>query len=112
MVLLFAPTRCRPVGGSLEACGKMNSNPPKSTKKLKLFCVSRRKIKFSAGWKDIAVTDADTMGGEGVVSRGAGSGGGGCHCQPSHFSDMCSQCCTSGQLHQSGCGGDTNHGRP
>ncbi len=29
----LAPTRCGPVGGPFEACGKMDSNAPESTKK-------------------------------------------------------------------------------
>ncbi len=40
MVLLFAPTRCGPVGGPVEACGKMDSDATESTKKRELFCVS------------------------------------------------------------------------
>ncbi len=32
MVLPLAPTKCGPEGGSVEACGKMDSDAPESTK--------------------------------------------------------------------------------
>ena len=44
IVLPLAFTRCGPVGGYVEACGKMDNDAPESTKKWKLFCVSFRKI--------------------------------------------------------------------
>ncbi len=50
-------------------CGKMDSDVPESTKKLKLFFVSWRKIKFSAARKDMAVADA------GAIARGGGQQG-------------------------------------
>jgi hypothetical protein len=31
---------CRPVGSSVEACGKIDSDAPETIKKQKLFCVS------------------------------------------------------------------------
>ena len=65
MVLQLAPNRCRPEGGSVEMCGKIDREAPESTKKLKLFCVSCRKIKFCAGRKDMAVAEAGKMMGGG-----------------------------------------------
>ncbi len=65
----LAPTRCGQVGGAVLECGKMDSDVPESTKKLKLFFVSWRKIKFSAARKDMAVADA------GAIAGGGGSAG-------------------------------------
>jgi hypothetical protein len=39
----------------------MDSDAPESTKKLKLFFVSWRKIKFFAGRKEMAVADAGVI---------------------------------------------------
>jgi hypothetical protein len=58
--LPFAPTRCGPVGGAVLECGIIDSDAPESTKNLKLFFESSRKIRFFAGEKDIAVADCRT----------------------------------------------------
>jgi hypothetical protein len=68
IILPLAPTRCRTVGDAVLECGKMDSDAPESTKKLKLFFVSWRKIKFFAGRQDMAVSDA------GAIAGGGGEG--------------------------------------
>ncbi len=66
---------------------------PESTKKLKLFFVSWRKIKFFAARKDMAVADAGAIarggGGSAGLSR-AGGGGVGADRRPTSFLDMSS----------------------
>ncbi len=56
-------------------CGKMDSDAPESTKKLKLFlCLGG--IKFFAGRKDMAVADAGALarvGSEGLRRASGGS---------------------------------------
>ncbi len=54
----FAPTRCGPVGGAELECGRIEIDAPESTKKLKLFLESFRKIRFLVGKADIAVTNS------------------------------------------------------
>jgi hypothetical protein len=58
--LPFAPTRCGPVGGAGLEWGIIDSDAPESTKTLKLFFESSRKIKILAGEKDMAVADCRT----------------------------------------------------
>jgi hypothetical protein len=60
-MVLFAQTRCGPMGGAVSGCGKMDSEAPKSSKHLKLLCLSWRKIKFFAGSKDMSLADAGTL---------------------------------------------------
>ncbi len=45
-MFLFAPTRCGPVGGAELECGRIEIDAPESTKKLKLFLESFKKIRF------------------------------------------------------------------
>jgi hypothetical protein len=58
--LPFAPTRCGSVDGAGLEWGIIVSDAPKSTKNLKLFFESSRKIKFFAHEKDMAVADCRT----------------------------------------------------
>jgi hypothetical protein len=46
MTPLFAPTRCGRVGGAELECGSIEIDAPESTRKLKLFLESFKKLGF------------------------------------------------------------------
>jgi hypothetical protein len=52
------------VGGAELECGRIEIDAPESTKKLKLFVESFKKIRFLVGKADIAVTNS-AVGAEG-----------------------------------------------
>ena len=72
----FAPTRCGPVGGAELECGRIEIDAPESTRKLKLFLESFKKIRFLVGKADIAVTNSGVAT-EGGVAGWDRTGGGG-----------------------------------
>ena len=72
----LAPTRRGPVGGAELECGRIEMDAPESTKKLKLFLESFKKIRFLVGKADIAVTNSDVAT-EGGVAGWDRTGGGG-----------------------------------
>ena len=48
------------MGGAELECGRMEIDAPESTKKLKLFLESFKKIRFLVGKVDMAVTNSGT----------------------------------------------------
>jgi hypothetical protein len=62
----FAPTRCGPVGSAELECGRIEIDAPESTKKLKLFLESFKKIRFLVAKADIALTNS------GIATEGGG----------------------------------------
>ncbi len=63
---MYAPTRCGPVGGAELECGSIEIDAPESTRKLKLFLESFKKIRFLVGKVDMAVTNS------GIATEGGG----------------------------------------
>ena len=64
------------MGGAELECGRIEMDAPESTKKLKLFLESFKKIRFLVGKADIAVTNSDVAT-EGGVAGWDRTGGGG-----------------------------------
>ena len=64
------------MGGAELECGRMEIDAPESTKKLKLFLESFKKIRFLVGKADIAVANSDVAA-EGGVAGWDRTGGGG-----------------------------------
>ncbi len=72
----FVPTRCGPVGGAELECGRIEIDAPESTRKLRLFLESFKKIRFLVGKMDIAVTNSGIAAGGGVAGWDRSGGGG------------------------------------
>jgi hypothetical protein len=64
------------VGGAELECGRIEIDAPESTKKLKLFLESFKKIRFLVGKADMAVTNSGVAT-EGGVAGWDRTGGGG-----------------------------------
>ena len=64
------------MGGAELECGRIEIDAPESTKKLKLFLESFKKIRFLVGKADIAVTNSGVAT-EGGVAGWDRTGGGG-----------------------------------
>ncbi len=64
------------MGGAELECGRIEIDAPESTKKLKLFLESFKKIRFLVGKADIAVTNSDVSTEEGVAGWDRTGGGG------------------------------------
>ncbi len=93
-------TRCGPVGGSVEACGKMDIGPRYTW--VHCSVCHEEKLHFFVDktllWP--------VLGGSAAVSRAGG------HRLPARFPGMCSLYPTSGRLPRSGCGRSTNRCHP
>ena len=64
------------MGGAELECGRIEIDAPESTKKLKLFLESFKKIRFLVGKADIAVMNSDFATEGGVAGWDRTSGGG------------------------------------
>ncbi len=64
------------MGGAELDCGRIEIDAPESTRKLKLFLESFKKIRFLVGKMDMAVTNLGIATGGGAAGWGRTSGGG------------------------------------
>ena len=64
------------MGGAELECGRIEMDAPESTKKLKLFLESFKKIRFLVGKADIAVTNSGVATAGGVAGWDRTGGGG------------------------------------
>ena len=105
----FAPTRCGPVGGAELECSSIEIDAPESTRQLKLFLESFKKIRFLVGKVDMAVTNSGIApeGGAAGWDRTGGGGGTWAGRRPISFPGMCSPSRTCGPCCRSGSGRNT-----
>ena len=108
-VFPFAPTRCGSVGGAELECGRIEIDAPESTRKLKLFLESFKKIRFLVGKMDMAVTNSGiaTEGGAAGWDRTGGGGEMWAGRRPISFPGRCSPSRTCGPCCRSGSGRNT-----